>query len=70
MLEEAFFLAVETDRDGDFNRKSLFRLILSELFPQLKTRWASEVVKALTRGKTMNKFEDFVVFDDAKEGGE
>ena len=61
-LEEAFFLAVETDRDGDFNRKSLFQLILSELFPQLKTRWASEVAKALTRGKTMNKFEDFLSF--------
>merc|ERR1739838_86425 len=28
-LEEAFFLAVETDRDGDFNRRSLFKTIIT-----------------------------------------
>ena len=61
-LEEAFFLAVETDRDADFNRKSLFRTILSNMFPHLRNRWATEVAKAQTRGKTMDKFEDFLAF--------
>ena len=61
-LEEAFFLAVETERDGDFNRKSLFRTILSNMFPHLRNKWATEVAKAQTKGKTMDKFEDFLTF--------
>merc|ERR1712087_645198 len=61
-LEEAFFLAVETERDADFNRKSLFRTILGNMFPHLKNKWANKVAQAQTKGKPMNKFEDFLTF--------
>ena len=61
-LEEAYFLAVETGRDADFNRKSLFRSIIETLFPHLMTKWASEVAKVQTRGKSIDKFEDFLDF--------
>ena len=61
-LEEAYFLAVETGRDADFNRKSLFRNVLTSLFPYLKIKWASEVAKAQALGKSLDKFEDFLRF--------
>ena len=61
-LEEAYFLAVETGRDADFNRKSLFKNILATLFPYLKLKWASEVAKAQAKGKKMDSFENFLSF--------
>ena len=61
-LEEAYFLAVETGRDADFNRRSLFKNILNNLFPYLKIKWASEVTKALEKGEACDKFEHFLRF--------
>ena len=61
-LEEAYFLAVETDRDADFNRPSLFRNVLCALFPHLRSKWASKVAEAQTKGEKLDKFEDFVRF--------
>ena len=61
-LEEAFFLAVETDRDGDFNRRSLFKTIITALFPHLRAKWGVWIAKALENGKTVTKFEDFLAF--------
>ena len=61
-LEEAYFLAVETGRDADFNRKSLFRNILHARLPSLKSKWASRVAKAQTKGENLEKFEDFLRF--------
>ena len=61
-LEEAYFLAVETGRDADFNRKSLFRNILESRFPFLMTKWAGEIAKAETKGETSRTFEDFLRF--------
>ena len=61
-LEEAYFLAVETGRDADFNRNSLFKNILSSLFPYLTIKWAAEVAKAQNKGKRLDTFEDFLCF--------
>ena len=61
-LEEAYFLAVETGRDADFNRRSLFKNILNNLFPYLKLKWASEVTKALEKGEACDQFEHFLRF--------
>ena len=61
-LEEAYFLAVETDRDADFNRRSLFRNILSTLFPHLISKWSSEVARAQAKGKKLDRFEDLLSF--------
>ena len=54
-----YFLAVETDRDSDFNRTSLFKRILSNNLPHLKFGWASHIEKKELRKPT---FEDFLVF--------
>jgi len=32
------------------------------MFPHLTSKWAAEVAKAQTKGKTMSKFEDFLTF--------
>ena len=61
-LEEAYFLAVETGRDADFNRNSLFKNILTTLFPHLTIKWAAEVAKAQDRGEKRETFEDFLHF--------
>ena len=58
-LEEVYCLAVETDRDIDFNRTSLFKRILSYNLPHLKFGWASHIEKKELRKPT---FEDFLVF--------
>ena len=58
-LEEVYFLAVETDRDGDFHRTSLFKMILTNNLPHLKFSWATHVEKKELRRPT---FEDFLVF--------
>ena len=58
-LEEVYFLAVETDRDGDFHRTSLFKMILTNNLPHLKFSWATHVEKKELRRPT---FEDFLIF--------
>ena len=61
-LEDRYFLAVETGRDADFNRKSFFRVIIMTLFPHLKSKWASELAEAQTNGRSLYSFEDFLKF--------
>jgi hypothetical protein len=61
-LENVYALAVGTDRDGDFNRKSLFKTVLTTLFPHLKVKWGAWLAKTREQGKTVIKFEDFLSF--------
>ena len=58
-LEAAYFLAVETDRDGDFHRTSLFKFILTNSLPHLKYNWATYIEKKELKRPT---FEDFLKF--------
>ena len=61
-LEEIYFLAVETERDSDFNKPSVMNVVLTRLFPQWKMRWSNEQSKAKNKGKKLNKFEDLLRF--------
>ena len=60
--EGVYFLAEETGRSSDFNKKSLFTTILDKKVPHLKWRWASAMGKAEEEGKKLNTFEDFLKF--------
>ena len=60
--EGVYFLAEETDRASDFNRKSLFKTVLDKKIPHLKGKWANEIAKAQLKGKDMNTFEEFLKF--------
>ena len=66
-LESVYVLAVETDRDGDFNRKSLYKTVVTTLFPHLKVKWGAWLTKAHEQGKTVTKFEDLLNFLTAQK---
>ena len=58
-LEEVFSLAVETDRDDDFNREAIYKRILTSKLPFLLNKWAWHVTK---KGLKNPKFEDLMSF--------
>ena len=58
-LEEVFSLAVETDRDADFNRDAIYKKILTSKLPFLLSKWAWHLSK---RGLKNPKFEDLMSF--------
>ena len=58
-LEEVFSLAVETDRDDDFNREAIYKRILTSKLPFLMSKWAWHVTK---KGLKKPKFEDLMSF--------
>ena len=55
----AYTLAEETDRDADFHRRSLYKKIIANNLPHLKSAWATHQVK-----KDLKKpsFNDFILF--------
>ena len=58
-LEEIYFLALDTDRDSDFNRFSLYKRILAEKLPFLTHPWGTLMAK---RGWKKPSFCDFLEF--------
>ena len=58
-LEEIFSLAVETNRNGDFDREPLYKRILTAKLPFLKKEWARHVEENEMRRP---KFLDFLEF--------
>ena len=58
-LEESYFLALDTDRDSDFNRISLYKRVLSEKLPFLTNPWG--ILKA-KKGWKKPTFCDFLEF--------
>ena len=59
MLEEVYTLAVETDRDTDFNRDAIYKKALASKLPFLRNKWAWHLTK---RGLKKPKFEDLLSF--------
>ena len=59
MLEEVYTLAVETDRDTDFNRDAIYKKVLASKLPCLRNKWAWHLTK---RGLKKPKFEDLLSF--------
>ena len=51
-LEESYFLALDTGRDSDFNRISLYKRILAEKLPFLTHPWGT--LKAKRGGKNLH----------------
>ena len=58
-LEESYFLALDTERDSDFNRISLYKRILAEKLPFLTNPWG--ILKA-KKGWKKPTFCDFLEF--------
>ena len=58
-LEEVFSLAVETDRDDDFNREAIYKRILTSKLPFLLNKWAWHLTKRRLKNP---KFEDLMSF--------
>ena len=58
-LEEIFSLAVETNRNGDFDREPLYKRILAAKLPFLKREWARHVEEKQMKRP---KFMDFLTF--------
>ena len=59
-LEAIYFLALDTDRAGQFDRKSLFESILANKLPQFKHKWIVKWSREeLTDGQSLG-FLDFI----------
>ena len=58
-LEEVYMLAVETDRDSNFNREAIYKKVLASKLPFLRNKWAWHLTK---KGLKKPKFEDLLSF--------
>ena len=59
-VEEIFHLALETKREDDFNRRSIYKRILAMKLPHLKSKWGAFVGKNDEKTMTFVEFLEFL----------
>ena len=60
-VEEVYTMAVETNRQADFNRNSIIKRILQEKLPFLKEKWSWHATRRQTEDLEFKQFLEFLL---------